>query len=110
MVVAGAAQIGVIEQGRRPVFPGGRRGFAREQRDDAFAIERADLERAGGDGFGARGLDASIKLQNAEAGAKALFGMAPTREDGDDQPFGVRPDASGPATEAVRRPIGVAPM
>ena len=97
MVVAGAAQIGVIEQGRRPVFPGGRRGFAREQRDDAFAIERADLERAGGDGFGARGLHASIKLQNAEAGAKALFGMAPTRT------ATINPSVFGPMLAAQRR-------
>ena len=100
-------------RGRRArvaAVPGGRRGFAGEQRGDALAIERADLEGAGRDRFGARGIDAAIKLQNAQAGAKALFGMSPAGEHGGDQPLGVRPDLAGPAAEPVRRPLGVAPM
>src|SRR3974390_2057107 len=101
MVIAGAAQIGVVEQRRRPAIPGGRRaGFAGEQRGDAFAIESADFQRAGGDGFGESRIDAAVKLQNAEAGPEALFGMAPAGEDGRDEPLGVRPDPGAPAAEA----------
>ena len=111
MVVAGTAQIGVIEQGRRrPIPGGGSAGFAREKCGDAFAVERADFERAGGDGLGARRINAAIELQNAEAGSKALLGMAPAGEHGRGQPLGVRPDPGGPATESVRRPLGIAPM
>jgi hypothetical protein len=48
MVVAGTAQIGVIEQGGGRIVLGGRVvGFASEQRGDALAIEDADLEGAG---------------------------------------------------------------
>ena len=81
-----------------------------EERGDALAGERADLQGAGRHRFGSRRIDAAIELQDAEAGAKALFGMPPAGEHGDDQPFGVRPDLAGPAAEPIRRPVGVTPV
>jgi len=44
------------------------------------------------------------------AGAKALFGMGSIGKDRDDQPFGLGAEASRPALEALRRPVGIAPM
>jgi hypothetical protein len=52
MIVAGAAQIGVIEQrGGRFVLGGRVVGLAREKRRDALAIEDAQFEGAGRDCF-----------------------------------------------------------
>ena len=42
----------------------------------AFVGERADRDGAGGDRFGALGIDAAIEPQNAEAGAESLFGCS----------------------------------
>ncbi len=109
MVVAGAAQIGVIEQCRRRAVPAGGR-FAREQRSDALAVERADLDGAGRDGFGERGVDAAVKLQHAQTGPKALFGMRPAGEHGGNQPFGGGTDPGRPVLKALRRPRGIAPV
>ena len=111
MVVAGAAQIGVVEERRlAAVLGGGLVALSGEEGGDALASERADFEGAGRDRFGARRIDAAIRAQDAKAGAEALFGMRPAGEHGDDQPFGVRPDLAGPAAEPIRRPLGVTPV
>jgi hypothetical protein len=55
-------------------------------------------------------IDATIRAQDAKAGEEPLFGMWPTGEHGDDQPFGARPDLAGPMAEPIRRPLGVAPV
>ena len=73
----------------------------------AFVGERADRDGAGGDRFGALGIDAAIEPQNAEAGAESLFGMRSIGEHGYDQPFRARSDLGGPAAEAIGRPFGV---
>src|SRR6202035_5377996 len=54
--------------------------------------------------------DATIRAQNAQAGAEPLFGVRPTGEHGADQAFGVGPDLAGPAAEPIRRPLGAIPM
>ena len=64
MIIAGAAQIGVIEQrGLTAVIRCGFVVLVGEERNDALARERADLERAGGDGFGAGRIDAAIRAR-----------------------------------------------
>ena len=108
MVVAGAAQVGVLEQRGGRLFPGG--GFvdlAVEQRGDAFVIEDAEFERSGGDRFEPGRIEAAIGARNSETGAKPLFGMRPAGEYGGDQALGVGSDLAGPATEPIRRPLGV---
>ena len=111
MVIAGAAQIGVIEQRRLAAVLGS--GFVvplGEERGDALAGEPADLNGAGRHRFDPIRIDAAIQFQNAKAGAKALFGMRATGENRGDQAFGARSDLGGPAAEPIRRPLGVAPM
>ena len=69
MIVAGTAQIGVIEQrGGRFVLGGCVVGLAREKGRDALAIEDAQFEGAGGDRFEAGGINAAKRAQNAQAG------------------------------------------
>src|SRR5512135_1187384 len=109
MVVTGAAQICVVDQRRRRIFLGGC-GFAREESGDVFATERANLERTGRDGFGETGINAAIKLQDPEAGSKALLGMAAAGEHGRDQSLRVLTDLGRPAAEAIRCPGGVTPV
>src|SRR5208283_732762 len=88
MVIAGAAQIGVIEQrGLTAVLRDGFVVLLCEERGDALAGETADLEGAGRHRFGSIRIDAAIELQNAEAGAKALLGMRAAGENRSDQPF-----------------------
>src|SRR5271169_2690085 len=109
MVVAGTAQIGVVEQrGGSAVI--GRRVLTGEEGSDALAIEDAQFDSAGRDRLEAGRVEAAIGAQNAEAGAEPLFGMRPAGEHGADQAFGVRPDLAGPAAEPIRRPLGVAPV
>jgi hypothetical protein len=100
----------IEERGLSAVFRGRPVALAGEERGDALAGERADLQGAGRNCFGARRIDAAIKTQDAKAGAKTLFGMPPAGEHGGDQPLGVRPDLAGPAAEPVRRPLGVTPV
>jgi len=111
MVIAGAAQIGVIEQSRRrAVFGGwGLRLPSKESRD-GLVVEGADFHRSGRDGFGSRWIDAAEKLENAQAASEALLRVATTGEDRGNQPFRIRPDLGCPTTEPVRRPIGITPM
>jgi len=111
MVVAGAAQIGVIEE-RRGTAVLGRRivVLAGEKGGDAFAIEDAEFDGARRHRFEAGHVDAAIRTQNAQASAEPLFGVRPAGEHGADQPFGVRPDLAGPTAEPIRRPLGVAPV
>src|SRR5271166_5551677 len=111
MVVAGTAQIGVVEErGRTAVL--GRRGvaFASEEGGDALAIEDAQFDSAGRHRFDADRIEAPIGAQNAKAGAEPLLGMRPAGEHGADQAFGVWPDLAGPPAEPIRRPFGVAPV
>src|SRR5208337_3669983 len=111
MVVAGTAQIGVVEEGGRTAVLGGSGvGFAGEEGGDALASEDAQLDGAGRHRFDADRIEAAIRAQNAQAGAKPLFGMRPAGEHGADQAFGVWPDLAGPAAEPVRRPLRVAPV
>ena len=79
MVVAGTAQIGVIEE-RRLAAVFGRRLVALlgQEGCDAFAIERAKFEGAGRGRLDTDRIDAPIRAQDAKAGPEALFGMRPT--------------------------------
>ena len=111
MVVAGTAQIGVVEKrrlaavsGRRLVVLLGKEGC------DALAIERAQFEGPGRDRLDMNRIDAPIRAQDAKAGPEALFGMRPAGQHGDDQPFGARSDFAGPSAESIRSPFGVAPV
>jgi len=111
MVIAGAAQIGVVEKRRLAAVPGS--GFVAllgEERGDAVTSERADFEGAGRNRFGVRRIDAAIKAQDSKASAEALFGMRPAGQRRGDQPFGIGSDLAGPAAEPIRRPIGVTPV
>ena len=106
MVIAGAAQIGCdpTASGLAAVLRGGFVVFLGEERGDALAGGPADLNGAGRHRFGPIRIDAAIQFQNAKAGAKALFGMRATGENGSDQAFGARSDLAGPAAEPIRRP------
>jgi len=105
MVVAGTAQIGVVEErGRTPVLGGSGVAFAGEEGGDALAIEDAQFDGARRHRFDADRIEAATRAQNAKAGAEPLFGMRPAGEHGADQAFGVRPDLAGPAAEPIRRP------
>src|SRR5271169_6392855 len=110
MVVAGTAQIGVVEERGRTVLGGSGVGFAGEKGGDALAIEDAQFDGAGRHRFDADRIEAAIRAQNAKAGAEPLLGMRPAGEHGADQAFGVRPDLAGPTAEPIRRPLGVAPV
>ena len=111
MVVAGTAQIGVIEKRGGTAFPGhGVVRLAREKGGDALAVEESEFERAGGDRFKESRIEATIRAQNAQASAEPLFGVRPAGEHGVDQAFGVRSDLAGPAAEPIRRPLGVIPV
>src|ERR1700722_4311967 len=111
MVVAGTAQIGVVKERRlAAVFRRRLVALLGQERGDALAIERAEFEGAGRDRLDMNRIDAPIRAQDAEAGPEALFGMRPTCEHGDDQPFGARSDFAGPSAESIWRPFGVAPM
>src|SRR5271165_885369 len=111
MVVAGTAQIGVVEErGWMAVLGGSGVTFAGEEGGDALAIEDAQFDGAGRHRFDADRIEAAIGAQNAKAGAEPLFGMRPAGEHGADQAFGVRPDLAGPPAEPIRRPFRVAPV
>src|ERR1700761_5295778 len=100
MVVAGTTQIGVIEKRGGTAFPG--RGVVRlagEKGGDALAVEDAQFEGVGGHRFEGRRaalavgaallgggggvrseasrIEATIRAQNAQAGAEPLFGVRP---------------------------------
>src|SRR5271157_6131734 len=110
MVVAGTAQIGVVEEGGGTAVLGRRVALTGEEGGDALAIEDAQFDGAGRHRFQAGRVEAAIRAQNAQAGAEPLFGMRPAGEHGADQAFGVRPDLAGPAAEPIRRPLGVTPV
>src|SRR5271166_6025960 len=111
MVVAGTAQIGVVEErGWTAVLGGGGVAFASEEGGDPLAIEDAQFDGAGRHRFDADRIEAAIRAQNAKTGAEPLFGMRPAGEHGADQAFGVWPDLAGPTAEPIRRPFGVAPV
>src|SRR5271163_4814452 len=111
MVVTGAAQIGVLEQRGGRLFPSDSFvGLAGEQRGDALAIEDAEFEGSGRHRFEPGRIDAAIGVQNAQTGAKPLFGMRPAGENGADQALGIGSDLAGPTAEPIRRPLGVTPM
>src|SRR3984957_2235313 len=111
MVEAGTTQIGVIEKRGGTAFLGcGVVRLAGEKGGDALAVEDAQFERAGRDRFEPRRVQTAIRAQNAQAGAKPLFGVRPAGEHGADQAFGVGSDLAGPAAEPIRRPLGVIPV
>src|SRR5882757_4222672 len=103
MIVAGAAQIGVINQGGRETVLFGRVvRLAGEKCGYALAVENAQLDGSRRDGFEASRINAAIRPQNPETGAEPLLRMRPAGEHGADQGFGVRPDLAGPAAEPIR--------
>ncbi|MER9338344.1 hypothetical protein NKJ06_31055 [Mesorhizobium sp. M0293] len=76
MKVAWAAKIGVLADGGRfGGVPGGFVGF--DEGADAFAVQAADLESTGRNGFGLRCVDRLVELENAEACPESLFWMRP---------------------------------
>src|ERR1700757_1115718 len=81
-----------------------------EDGGDAPVIERADLDRAGGDRLRANGVDAPIETQDAQACAEPLLRMWPSGQHGDDQRLGMRTDRPRLALEAFGAPLGVEPM
>ena len=110
MVVAGTAQIGVVEERGRTAVIGRRVALTGEEGGDALAIEDAQFDGVGRHRLDAGRVEAAIRAQDAQAGAEPLFGMRPAGEHGADQAFGVRPDLAGPAAEPIRRPLGVTPV
>jgi hypothetical protein len=48
-----------------------------QERGDALAVENAEFDRAGADGFKPTNVEAAVGAQDAEAGAKPLLGMRP---------------------------------
>ena len=108
--IAGTAHIGVILDG---TGPGG--GWARffvvgDEGFDALAGQAADFDGTRRDRFGSFIAEFAIKTQHAQAGSKALFGMPSARQDGDNQPFSLRPDGGCPFAEPFRRPLGILAM
>lgn len=75
-----------------------------DERADAFAVQSADLDRAGGCGLGMRRGDCPVKLEHAETCSEALFQMRTAGENGYDKPVSLRPDGGAPAPELLRRP------
>ena len=109
--IASAADVGV--QQRRAVRGLRRRRLVEpvfEDRGDGGVGQRADLHRAQADRFGPGSIKAAEQAQHTKAGAKALFRMRPAGHHGDDQSFGVRPDAAGVTLQAFRRPFGITPV
>ena len=99
MEIAFAAQVPVAD-GR---CVGGRFGWRAhrlvDEGSDVAIGEEIEVKRAGGGGLGLLDGHAPHFLENADAGAEALLGMAATRQDGEDQPFGVWPDVPCPGSE-----------
>ena len=83
MVVAGTAQIGVVEERGRTA--GHRVALTGEEGGDAPAIEDAQFDGARRHRFDANRIEDAIGAQNAKAGAEPLFGMRPAGEHGADQ-------------------------
>ena len=65
MVVAGTAQIGVVEERGRTAVLGGGVVFAGEESDDALAIEHAQFEGAGRRRLEAGRIEAAIRAQES---------------------------------------------
>src|SRR5512134_3558574 len=109
--IAGAAQVGVLQDGGWLRVAGGFGGQAVGQDGgNALAGERADLEGARRDRLSARGGEIAQQAQNSEAGPKALLRVRAMRQNGRDQSFRLRADRSRPAAEALRGPVGIAPV
>lgn len=99
MEVAGAAQIAVLDDGGGfGGGPGRCRGLPDGNGGDSAVGERADLEGAGGDGFGLGRPEIAEQPQHAETGSEAVLGMRPVGQDGDDQS-----SVLGPTVAAQRR-------
>jgi hypothetical protein len=89
-----------------------------EDRGNALVVERADLDGAASDPFGAGRIDAAQQPHDTQTSTEApssslgqaLFGMRPAGEDGDDQSFGARANTPPPALEALRAPLGITTM
>ena len=77
---------------------------------DALGGERAKRDGPGGDGFRPGGVEAAVEPPHTQAGAKTLLGMGAAGEHRHDQPLRVGPDRASPAPEALRRPLGIAPV
>ena len=80
-----------------------------EDRSDALVIERTYRDGSGRDRLSTRGIEALEEPEHAQAGAEALLGVRPIGEDGDDKPFGARPDRAAQRPEPLRRPFGATP-
>ena len=99
MVVAGTAQIGVVEEGGRTAVLGGSRVvFAGEEGGDALAIEDAQFDGAGRDRLEAGGIEAAIgarmprQVRNPCSGCGRLASTAL-----------IKPSVFGPILPAQRR-------
>ena len=99
MVVAGTAQIGVVEErGRTAVLGGSGVAFAGEEGGDALAIEDAQFDGARRHRFDADRIEAATRAQNAKAGAEPCSGcgrLASTAL--------IKPSVFGPILLAQRR-------
>ena len=81
-----------------------------QDRVDGGVGARADLQRPAAGGLEPLGPVALGQPQDADAGAEALLGVRPLAQDDLDECRGVAPDLAGPPLEALRRPVGVAPV
>ena len=81
-----------------------------EDRGDRAAGQRADLDRAGAGRLHPDGVQTTEQPQDAEAGAEPLLWMRPPGHYGDDQRLGGDADAARVTLQALRRPLGIAPM
>ena len=99
MVVAGTAQIGVVEEGGGTAVLGGSGvAFAGEEGGDALAREDAQFDGAGRHRLDAGRVEAAIGAQNAQAGRNPCSGcgrLASTAL--------IKPSVFGPILPAQRR-------
>src|ERR1700675_3034202 len=109
MEVTGAAQIGMVDD---CVLGSARTAFelVGDDGSDALVGQCADRDRARRDQLGAFGINILEQPKHAETAPESLLGMRPIGQDGEDEPLGVGPDRSSPASEPIGCPLGVTPM
>nr|POE54667.1 hypothetical protein CFP56_78537 [Quercus suber] len=107
MKVPCAAQVRVIDDGRRLPLSHRSVEVVGDDRSDALVGEGPDGRRPGRHGLGPGRGEAAVQAHDAQAGAEALLGMGAPVQDGDDEALGCGADLPAPALEAGRRPFGI---
>ena len=109
MVVAGAADVGVVERQLARVGRPRRRPTVEavlEDRIDAAVGASVELEAAPARGFEPAGAVLSREAQDAQASPEPLLRMRPALEDDRRQLGCVRTDGGGVTPDAIDRPPG----